>query len=127
METGNNYNDMVIKYEDGFTTYRNLDLQMVDNIKKFKSPIIFNYLNHKNSTKVKDLDETQFLFIDDNGKYFVLEKNSYDKNIKENKLEYINETYCVVDAIEKSFPNGLFSEDGFIEYRFLNKKRFIKK
>jgi hypothetical protein len=113
-----NKEDLILESDGEYTTYKNLDIEMVEKIKKTPQPSLINYGNHKKSELVSYLNDTQLLFVDEKKEHFILEKKKLDEIIIDNILEKINTDFNVVDAIGKTFKDGLYSEDGFIQYFF---------
>ena len=115
-------NDLVISSDGDYTIYKNLNTLMVDDIKNLEQPkinAIVDYIHYENSIVVNVLNDTQVLLIDDKNLYFVLNNEKYDFYLKQTKLNIIKKKFDLSNAINKTYPNGLFSSDGFIEFSFI--------
>jgi len=88
---------------EGYTIFKNLDTDMVASIKNMTfNTEIFNYSRHKNSKVVQTLNDEQLLCLGDDGKYFVMDKESHLEAIEKDKLNQINVQFSVSQAIKKT-------------------------
>ena len=88
---------------EGYTIFKNLDTDMVASIKNMTfNTEIFNYSRHKNSKVVQTLNDEQLLCLGDDGKYFVMDKESHLEAIEKDKLNQFNVQFSVSQAIKKT-------------------------
>lgn len=105
------------KRQSGYTVYRNNDAEMVEKIKSIKLPdkkftgyIIGHF--YKNAEFHSKLNETQNLYIDETGTYFIASDKDISSNNERDLLEEINKQFSVADALNYTF-NNLLNRDGF--------------
>lgn len=106
------------KNNSGYTIYKNLDSKMVEEILKVELQTdTFNTGWHKNSKVVQNLNEKQILCIDDEKEYFIISNEDVNRYLKEDKLNYINKNFNLIDAINKTFGE-LYDYGGYVKYDF---------
>jgi len=112
---------------EGYTIFKNTNKSLVAEIKALdKASDTWKEYNYKGLCKVeKELNSTQRLCVDEDGKYFIKNVKDFANTSKNNLLDEINNKFDVAEHIN-NLIGPLYTSDGYKKIEFTSYKDVLK-